>query len=409
MLTEVRCKSAKCPDDKLRVRLTDSGGLYLEVNDVSKRWFWKFRIAGKEKRLALGGYPDTSIKEAREARDEARKTLNKGDDPALARKEAKLAARVRFGTTFRAVATDWHSHWKETQTERHAVYVMRRLEADVFPEIGPMPVADIRARHLLAVGKAIEKRGATHLSRRVLQTCAQVFRYAVAHGLIDRNPSADFKPSDALKPHKIQNYTRLDSKEVPELLRKVETYVGSPYTRLAMKLMALTFVRTGELIGAKWDEFEDLDGDAPTWRIPAARMKMDTPHIVPLSKQAVDVMACLHEIRTKSDFVFPGERKRSQSMSNNTVLFALYRMGYRGRMTGHGFRGVASTILHELGWRHDLIEIQLAHQERNKVSAAYNHATHVPERRKMMQAWADHLDAMREDRKVIAGKFGKAA
>jgi integrase len=419
MTTEVACKNAKCPDDKGHVRIYDAGGLYLEVSASAKRWFWKYRFHGLdkstgapklvEKRLAIGSYPDISLKEARIARDDARKTLNKGSDPVQARQDEKLARRVRLGTTFEAVARAWHLHWKSDRTDRHADYVLRRLEADAFPVIGSRPITEITAPQLLAMAKKIESRGASHLARRVLQTCNQVFRYAIAHGSLERNPAADFKPGDALKKHKTENYARLEAKDLPELLRKIEGYVGSPYTRLAMKLMALTFLRTGELIGARWDEFEDLDGPQPAWRIPAERMKMDTPHIVPLSQQAVEVLACLHEIRTRSEFVFPGERDRKATMSNNTILFALYRMGYKGRMTGHGFRGVASTVLHELGWRHDLIEIQLAHQERNQVSAAYNHATYVTERRKMMQAWADHLDAMREERKVIAGKFGKAA
>lgn len=409
MLTEARCKTIQCPADKDRVRLADSGGLYLEVNRISKRWFWKYRIGGKEKRLALGSYPEASIKDARLARDEARRVLSQGDDPVLVRKDSKRAQQVRLGTTFGAVAESWYEHWKGTQSPRHADYVWRRLQADAFPEFGTRPIADIAAPHLLAMAKRIEKRGASHLARRVLQSCGQVFRYAVAHGVLERTPTADFKPGDVLKAHKTENYARLDAKELPELLRKIETYDGSPYTRLAMKLMALTFVRTGELIGARWSEFEDMDGDEPMWRIPRERMKMDTPHLVPLSRQAVDVLACLHEIRGVGEFVFPGERNRKGSMSNNTILYALYRLGYRGRMTGHGFRGIASTILHEIGWRHDLIEIQLAHQERNQVSAAYNHATYVADRRKMMQAWADQLDVMREDRKVVAGKFGRAA
>lgn len=409
MLTEARCKTATCPATKPRHRLSDAGGLYLEVTAASKRWFWKYRFGGKEKRLALGAYPETSIKAAREARDDARRTLGKGDDPVQVRQDEKLAKRVRLGTTFEAVARAWHEHWKVTQTKRHADYVLRRLEADAFPCLGHRAISEINAPQLIAMAKKIESRGASHMARRVLQSCGQVFRHAVAHGVLERNPTADVKPGDVLKKRKTTNYARLDAKEIPELLRKVEVYPGAPYTRLAMKLMALTFVRTSELIGARWDEFEDLDGPDPTWRIPAERMKMDTPHIVALAPQAVAVLACLNEIRTRSAHVFPGERDRSKSMSNNTILKAIERMGYKGRMTGHGFRGVASTILHELGWRHDLIELQLAHQERNQVSAAYNHATYLTERRKMMKSWADQLDVMREDRKVIAGRFGKAA
>ncbi len=251
------------------------------------------------------------------------------------------------------------------------------------------------------MAKRIEARGALDIAKRSLQTCGQVFRYAVAHGVIERNPAADVKPGDALKPRKKDHYARLETKELPELLRKIEAYQGSPWTRLALKLMALTFVRTGELIGARWDEF---DVEAAEWRIPAERMKMRTPHVVPLSAQALDVVRSLHELRNRSPLLFPGERDHEKPMSNNTILAALKRMGYAGRMTGHGFRGVASTILHEAGFDHAHIELQLAHMERDEVSAAYNFATYLPQRRKMMQWYADHLDALRQGAKVLPFK-----
>ena len=271
--------------------------------------------------------------------------------------------------------------------------MLRRLEADVFPQIGPLPIDSLTAAQLLDVSLKIEKRGAIDIAKRAFQTCSMVLRYAVAHGLIERNPAADVKPSDALRPARKENYARLDAREVPELLRRIETYDGSPYTRCALRLMALTFVRTSELIGARWDEF---DFAAKQWRLPAERMKMGTPHVVPLSTQALAVLADLQAIRTPSALLFPGERDHAKPMSNNTILFALYRLGYHSRMTGHGFRGIASTLLHELGHRHDLIELQLAHQERNATSAAYNWATYLPQRAGLMQAWADHLDTLRE-------------
>ena len=214
----------------------------------------------------------------------------------------------------------------------------------------------------------------------------------MAHGLIERNPAADVKPSDALKPRTKVAYARLEAKELPTLLRRIEAYNGSPVTRLAMQLMALSFVRTGELIGARWDEF---DLDAAEWRLPAERMKMRTPHIVPLSTQAAEVVKTLQELRNRSPLLFPGERDHEKPMSNNTILKALERMGFKHRMTGHGFRGIASTVLHEHGFEHAHIELQLAHQERNKVSAAYNFATYLPQRRAMLQWWADRLDELR--------------
>jgi integrase len=248
------------------------------------------------------------------------------------------------------------------------------------------------APQLLAMAKKIEGRGAVDLARRCWQTSGQIFEYALAHGKVERNPCKDLKPIVALRPRTKQHFARVEARELPELLRKIASYPGSPFTRFAMQLMTLTFVRTNELIAARWEEF---DLDAAEWRIPAARMKMKTLHIVPLSKQALDLVGCLHELRGRSGLLFPGERDHERPMSNGTILGALKRMGYSGRMTGHGFRGVASTILHELAFDHAHIELQLAHMERDDVSAAYNFATYLPARRRMMQEWADHIDRLR--------------
>lgn len=398
-LTDTECKRAACPADRPRIRLADEKGMYLEVTAAGgKYWRMKYRHAGKEKRVALGVYPAVSLAQARKARDKARDTVTAGDDPAQLKREAKLTKALRDANTFEAAARAWWAHWKGTKTPRHADYVLRRLEVDVFPALGDRPVASITAPQLLAMAKGIEARGAVDIAKRSLQTCGQVMRFAVANGLIERNPAADVKPSDALKPHRKENYARLGAKEMPELLRKIEAYQGSAYTRLAMKLIALTFVRTGELIAARWAEF---DLAAAEWRIPAERMKMRTPHIVPLAPQAIEVLQALHTISGERALLFPGERDHDKPMSNNTILGALKRMGYAGRMTGHGFRGVASTILHEQGHAHHLIELQLAHQERNAVSAAYNHATYLADRGAMMKAWADHLDKLRKGADVI--------
>jgi integrase len=390
-LTDPACRNAKCPPGKTRERLSDAGGLYLEIQpNGAKHWRWKYRYLGKEKRLSLGTYPAVSLAHARQGRDAARAVLKGGTDPVQERKDAKLAGQVRLETNFESVARAWHENWKGARSARHADYVIRRLEADVFP-----------APQLLAMAKRIESRGALDIARRCWQTCGQVFAYAVAHGKVERNPTRDIRPGDALKPRKKEHYSRIEAKDMPELLRKIHAYPGAVYTRLAMQLMALTFVRTSELIGARWEEF---DLEAAEWRIPAQRMKMKTPHIVPLSRQAVDVVKCLNEVRRLSPMLFPGERDHEKAMSNNTILKALERMGYKGRMTGHGFRGVASTILHEQGFDHAHIELQLAHQERDDVSAAYNWATYLPERRRMMSWYADHLDALRQGAKVIPFK-----
>lgn len=387
-LTATEVKTAK-PGLK-PVKLSDGKGMYLLINpNGSKLWRWKYRVMGVEKVMALGAYPDTGLAEAREALAAARKLLAGGADPMARRKADKVAELTAAQNSFDTVAREWWSHWKPARSEQHAAQVMRRFEANVFPHIGARPVSQIQAPELVKMLKAIEARGVNDLAKRAHQTSSQVFRYAIAHGKATRNPAADIRPGDVLASRQKKNLARIDSKELPDLLRHIEAYQGSVVTRLAIKLMTLTFVRTTELIGARWSEF---DLGAGRWDIPAERMKMKTPHIVPLSGQAVSVLKTLQVVTGGSALLFPGERDHEKSMSNNTILKALERMGYKGRMTGHGFRGVASTLLHEMGFNHAHIELQLAHQERDEVSAAYNHATYLRERAKMMQQWADYLD-----------------
>ena len=405
-LTDTACKKATCAEGKAHQRYPDAQSLYLEVRANGGRyWFWKYRFHGKERRLALGVYPGITLKQARMARDTERATLKDGTDPAQERKDRKLAAHLKTATTFEGVARAWWAQWKGNRSPRHADYVIRRLEADVFPAIGAKPVADVTAAQLLAMAKKIESRGAVDIAKRAYQVSGQVLRYAVAHGAIERNPAKDVRPGDALRPHTKTNFARVDARELPELMRKVMAYDGSVYTRFALQLMALTFVRTGELIGARWEEF---DLPAAQWRIPAARMKKRRPHIVPLSKQALEMLGYLREV-SQGELLFPGERDHEVPMSNNTILGALYRMGYKGRMTGHGFRGVASTLLHEMGFRHDYIELQLAHQQEDEVSAAYNHATYLHERAEMMQRWGDYLDAIKKGDNVVPLMARRAA
>lgn len=396
-LTDVAIRQTK-PGIKPK-KLSDGGGLYLLVTPSDSRyWRWKYRFADREKLLALGGYPDVGLAQARKEHQKARELLASGIDPSEARKQAKVAARVAASHSFEVVARQWYSHWGAAKSSRHAGYVIRRLESDAFPAIGNVPVSEISAGAFRDMAKRIERRGALDIAKRVLQTCGQVMRYAVAHGLAERNPVADMKPGDFLQTRKKKNYARVDAKELPELLRAVDGYVGRLRTRWAMQLLALTFVRTGELIGARWSEF---DFDAKRWNIPAERMKMDAPHIVPLSRQALVVLEMLRALSGDNELLFRGDRDHEKPMSNNTILKALERMGYKGRMTGHGFRGVASTILHEQGYPHEHIELQLAHAERNEVSAAYNHANYLLPRAKMMQEWADYLDAIKTGGRVI--------
>lgn len=383
MLTDTQVRNAK-PGARPR-KLYDARGLYLQVMPHGGRW-WRFnyRINGKNKTLSLGVYPDVSLAKARARHQEAREQLAEGVDPS--------AAKRALGRDFETVAREWFAHWKLSRNERYAHYVIVRLEADVFPEIGTRPLCELSTSAFRDVVRRIEQRGALDIAKRVLQNCGQIMRYAVANDFAKHNPVAEIKPADILKSHKRRNYARVGAKELPGLLRAIDGYVGGEHTRLALQFMALTFVRTSELIGARWSEF---DLKACRWDIPAERMKMRTPHVVPLSTQAKAVLARLEAISFARELVFPGDLDTSKHMSNNTLLFALYRLGYRGRMTGHGFRGVASTILHEQGWPHAHIELQLAHQERNGVSAAYNHALYMEPRTKMMQAWADHLDVLR--------------
>lgn len=379
-------------------KLADGGGLFLYVTTAGSRlWRWKYRHDGKERLMSFGAYPGVSLARARELHREAREVLAAGNDPMVERK----AERQAQGSTFRAVAEKWFAHWSAGKTRHHADNAWHRLELDIFPAIGDVPVDALTSAQVRDCVKAIEARGALDIAKRQLQKCSQIMRYAVANDLAQRNPVADVRPSDILPSRKKRNYSRIDAKDLPQLLRDINAYTGGEHTRLALRLMALTFVRTSELIGARWQEF---DVDAKRWNIPPERMKIRTPHIVPLSNQALAVLQKLKAISYDREFVFPSDTRRPTHMSNNTILYALYRMGYRGRMTGHGFRGVASTILHEQGWPHAHIELQLAHQERNAVSAAYNHALYLQQRAKMMQAWADYLDRIAAGADVVSFK-----
>jgi integrase len=440
-LTDTECRAAKCPEGRAYVRLADSGGLYLEVTtpspknpNGSKLWRWKYRFAGKEKRLSLGIYPAVPlasrndapktrghfgaapVKGARQLRDEARALLMAGFDPGEAKRDAKRQTLIAAENAFEPVARQWWAAWKVNKTARYAGYVMARLESDVFPEIGHRPVSSVVASHFVRMAQKIEARGAAELARRSLQTCGLIMRYAVAHDLAERNTAIDVKPGDVLKPRTVVNFARVGPAELPELLRKMAGYEGATFTRAALQLLALTFVRTSELIEARWQEF---NLDAAEWTIPPERTGRKgiagkrRPHIVPLSLQALEVLGTLKASRgaercTGAALLFPGERDHERPMSNGTILQALKRMGYTGRMTGHGFRGIASTALNEMGYRWDVIEAQLSHVEGNRTRAAYNHAQYLDERRELMQAWANYLDAVRQSGKVIPFRQARA-
>lgn len=391
-LTDAVIRAAK-PGEKAR-KLFDGEGLYLEVAPSGGRWWrLKYRWAGKEKRLSLGTYPDVTLLEARRRRDDARRQLAEGLDPSAERRTAKMAAAAAAaGNTFESVARSWHASWKRSRTPKHAAQVLRRMELDVFPRIGALPITAVKAPDVVALARAVEQRGALDLARRAIQISGQVFRYAVAHGLAEHNPARDFDPSDVLQPAREDNYARVRSGRLPALLQAIDVYHGHERTRLALHLMSLTFLRTGELINTPAAE---IDLQAGRWEVPAARMKMPTPHVVPLATQTVRVLERLLELSGGGHWLLPGAHDHERPMSNNALLYAIYGMGFKGEMTGHGFRGVASTALHEAGFEHEHIELQLGHQRRDRVSAAYNWAQYLPQRTQMMQWWADELDRQR--------------
>ena len=382
-------------------RLFDAGGLYLEVSPAGgKLWRLKYRHGGKEKRLALGAYPDTGLKDARDKRDAARKLLAAGVDPGEQRKAAKAAGEERAANSFEVVAREWHAKQSATWVELHASRIMLRLENDVFPWLGSRPIADITAKELLATVNRIVDRGAVESAHRVLQNCGQVLRYAVATGRADRNPAADLR--GALPPVKQTHHAAIiEPGAIGGLLRAMDAYNGSLVTKCALRLAPLLFVRPGELRQAEWAEF-DLDG--AQWNIPAEKMKMREPHLVPLAPQAVAILRELQPLTGRGRYVFPSARSPQRPMSNNAVLSALRRMGYAtDEMSGHGFRAMARTVLDEvLHFRPDYIEHQLAHAVKDPNGRAYNRTAHLAERRKMMAAWADYLDTLKVGGNVVS-------
>lgn len=399
-LTDTAIKNAK-PKAK-RWRLFDEGGLYLEISPAGGRWWrLKYRFGGKEKRLSLGTYPDTSLKQARERRDQARKVLAEGLDPGLERKTEKLRTKLEAENSFKSVALAWLDHqtarWIATTRQR----VLASLEADAFPQLGAMPITEIRARDVATVVRAIEARGVGETAARVLQRIRAIFRFAVVHEWIETNPTLDVRGDELLKPRQVQHRAALPEAEVAGFLAKLDAYEGDPSTANALRLLMLTAVRPGELRGARWAE---MDLQTARWRIPAERMKMRAEHLVPLSRQAVEVLRVMEPLSGTGDLVFPSAFYPGQPLSENTLNSALARMGYKGIATAHGFRALFSTVANEHGHDPDVIERQLAHVERNEVRAAYHRAAYVAERATLMQWWADHLDSKRTRRATTTGR-----
>lgn len=390
------------PSEKPR-KLSDGRGLYLLINPSgSKLWRLKYRVDGKEKLLALGAYPDVPLKGARELRDQARSQLARGVDPSAERRETKL--EISGAGSYGAVAEEWFGRQRAAWTAGHAVTIRSRLDRDVLPYLAARPIRAIEAPEVLQVLRRVEARGAIESAHRIKTIIGQVFDFAVATGAATRNPARDIG-SSALQPAIPKPMAAvLKPTEVAALLRAIDDYRGTHIVRCAFRLAPLVFVRPGELRAAEWSEF---DLDSALWVIPAARMKLGKAakadaarsHIVPLSRQSIEILRDIYNLTAVGRFVFPGARSDGKAMSENAITAALRRMGYDGdTMTWHGFRSIASTMLNEKGYHPDAIEAQLAHTPGNKVRAAYNRAKFLPERVRMMQEWADHLDALKAGR-----------
>ncbi len=388
MLTDTACRNAK-PSEKPR-KLADSGGLYLLISPTGSRlWRCDYRLDGKRRTASFGAYPAVSLASARAERDKLKERLAAHVDPAQAKREDKRARLERAGNSLEAITRDWFKVKGDQWVSGYAARIMSRLEADIFPPLGKRPLTEIEAPEILDAIRKVEARGAKEIARRELQTLGQVFRYAIATGRARRDPTQDLRGALAARP-RVKRRTALPREDLPAFLKALDGYNGEPSTRLALRLIILTLVRTGELRAARWTEFEDLDGDAPLWRIPAERMKMGTEHLVPLAPETIAVLRELRQYTGRSAFLFPSKGKEG-FMSNNTMIYAIYRLGWHGRATTHGFRAVASTWLNEAGFNSDWIERQLAHDERNEVRGAYNAAQYLAGRREMMGAWAGFI------------------
>lgn len=410
-LTDVQVKNAKAREKPYK--LSDGGGMYLEVMPTgSKFWRLSYRQSNrKANRLTFGSYPETTLSEARDKRNAARRLLKDGIDPAKNRDDRKRIAEEKAAQTFEKLAREWHTNKLSTWRESTAKDTLRRLEVDIFPQIGAMPIASITHQHLIAALRKIEERGANEIAHRLKAICARVFSYANQQGIENRNPAADLK--DVLKPAPAGHFAAITSDELPAFLAAMNKNDARLYkpTRIAVRLMMLLFIRTSELIETPWSE---IDLEAGEWVIPWQRMKRGkltvnpdkTNHHVCLSSQALALLHEMHALTGKGKYLFSNQRDHEKPMSNGAILMALRRMGYQNRMTGHGFRALAmSTIKEKLGYRHEVVDRQLAHAQKDKVASAYDRATFIVERKKMMQEWADYLDTIEQGGNVIHANF----
>ncbi len=407
-LNNLQCKKAK-PKDKA-YKLSDGGGLFLFVTKAgNKIWRMKYRFpkGGKEKLLIIGEYPLTSLTDARSKQMEAKKLLANNIDPMVCKQEELDSIREELSNTFRDVSLKWYEFNKHKWTERNAGYVWRRLEQKMFPHIGTVPITQLKRKQIIEAIRRTEDEGSNDLAHRLAQYSRQICSYAVHEELIESNPALEL--TESLKKYKKEHHAALEAHEIPAFLKTLERNDARLYatTRHAIKLLMLTFVRTNELINATWEE---IDFENAQWTIPAERMKTRVPHIVPLSKQVLDLFSQLKEMNGHREFVFPNQVNPRKTMSNSTILRGLYQLGYKGKLTGHGFRATAmSTIQEKLGYRYEVVDRQLAHAPKTKVQAAYDRAKFLDERTKMMQEWADYLDACVESGKIINISLGRIA
>ncbi|EAO0855815.1 tyrosine-type recombinase/integrase [Salmonella enterica] len=386
-------------------KLADGAGLYLEVVPSGSRyWRMKYRFNGKEKRMAFGVYPAVSLSQARALRDEAKKKLAEGIDPSFAKKEEKLVRDVQLNNTFQSVALEWHGTKVRRWSEGYASDILEAFNKDIFPYIGQQPVNEIKPLVLLNVLRRMESRGATEKAKKVRQRCSEVFRYAIVTGRAEYNPAADL--TSAMSGHESKHYPFLTVEELPDFFKALSSYTGSPLVVLAARLLILTGVRTGELRGAFWSEF---DLEKAVWEIPAERMKMKRPHLVPLSTQALEIVQQLKVMTGQYPLVFPGRNDPRKTMSEASINQVFKRIGYTGKVTGHGFRHTMSTILHEQGYNTAWIETQLAHVDKNSIRGTYNHAQYLDGRREMLQWYADYMDSLEQGGNVVHGTFGKVS
>ncbi|EAB4412960.1 TPA: tyrosine-type recombinase/integrase [Salmonella enterica] len=402
-LTDLAIRRSK-PKDK-PYTLNDGNGLSLLIEpNGSKGWRLRYRFSGKAKLMSLGTYPNVALADARTARDEAKKLIAGGIDPAEVRKAKKREIESRFGNTFEGIAREWYEKRFDRWSPSYAEEMIETFEKDVFPYIGSRPIAEIKPMELLAVLSVLNDRGATEKLRKVRQRCGEVFRYAVITGRAEYNPAPDLV--SAFAPHKKEHYAFLKTDELPEFFRILNTYTGSMIVKLAMRLLILTGVRPGELRQAEWCE---IDFDNRVWEVPKERMKMRRPHCVPLSEQALNILEQLKPMTGHYQYIFPGRIHHSKPMSEMAMNVLIRRIGYAGRVTGHGFRHTMSTILHEQGYNTAWIETQLAHVDKNSIRGTYNHAQYLDGRREMLQWYADYMDALEHGENVVHGKFGKRA